>query len=87
VVEEVIHFPDRQVTTRPAGDRQVGGLPGPALGPEGERRMQPRWTATGRQPDHRGGLVAPESLAAGPSGQGPITVGAIIDESVLDLWQ
>ena len=47
--------------------------------------MQPRRAATGRQPDNRGGLVAPESLTAGPSGQGPITAGASIDESVLDL--
>ena len=58
----------------------MGGLPGPA----GERRMQPRRAATGRQPDNRGGLVAPESLTAGPSGQGPITAGAN-DESVLGL--
>jgi hypothetical protein len=47
--------------------------------------MQPRQAATGRQPDNRGGLVADESLTAGPSGQGPITVDANIDESVLDL--
>jgi hypothetical protein len=47
--------------------------------------MQPRRAATGRQPDNRGGLVAPESLTAGPSGQGPITASANIDESVLDL--
>jgi hypothetical protein len=47
--------------------------------------MQPTRAATGRQPDNRGGLVAPESLTAGPSGQGPITAGANIDESVLDL--
>jgi hypothetical protein len=47
--------------------------------------MQPRRAATGRQPDNRGGLVAPESWTAGPSGQGPITDGADIDESVLDL--
>jgi hypothetical protein len=47
--------------------------------------MQPRRAATSRQPDNRGGLVAPESLTAGPSGQGPITAGANIDESVLDL--
>jgi hypothetical protein len=47
--------------------------------------MQPRRAATGRQPDNHGGLVAPESLTAGPSGQGPITAGANIDESVLDL--
>ena len=53
--------------------------------PEGERQMQLRWAATGRQPDNRGGLVAPDSLIAGPSGQGPITVGANIAESVLDL--
>jgi hypothetical protein len=46
--------------------------------------MQPRRAATGRQPDNRGGLVAPESLTAGPS-EGPITAGANIDESVLDL--
>ena len=81
MVEEEIHFPDRQVRARPADDRQVGGLPGP----DGERRMQPRRAATSRQPDNRGGLVAPESLTAGPSGQGPITAGANIDESVLDL--
>jgi hypothetical protein len=30
-------------------------------------------------------MVASESLTAGPSGQGPITAGANIDESVLDL--
>ena len=30
-------------------------------------------------------LVAPESLSTGPSGQGPITAGANIDESMLDL--
>ena len=47
--------------------------------------MQPRRAATGRQPDNRGGLVAPESLTAGRSGQGPITAGANIDESELDL--
>jgi hypothetical protein len=47
--------------------------------------MQPRRAATGPQPDKRGGSVAPESLTAGPSGQGPITAGANIDESVLDL--
>jgi hypothetical protein len=47
--------------------------------------MQPSRAATGRQPDNRGGLVAPESLTAGPRGQGPITAGATIDESVLDL--
>jgi hypothetical protein len=47
--------------------------------------MQPRRAARGRQPDNRGGLVAPESLTAGPSGQGPITAGANIDESVLGL--
>jgi hypothetical protein len=47
--------------------------------------MRPRRAATGRQPDNRGGLVAPESLTAGPSGHGPITAGANIDESVLDL--
>jgi hypothetical protein len=47
--------------------------------------LQPRRAATGRQPDNRGGLVAPESLTAGPSGQGPITASANIDESVLDL--
>jgi hypothetical protein len=46
--------------------------------------MQPRRAATGRQPDNRGGLLAPESLTAGPSGQGPITAGANIDESALD---
>jgi hypothetical protein len=46
--------------------------------------MQPRRAATGRQSDNCGGLVAPESLTAGPSGQGPITAGASIDESVLD---
>jgi hypothetical protein len=52
---------------------------------QGERRMQPRLAATGRQPDNRGGLVAPKSLTAGPSGQGPITAGENSDESVLDL--
>ena len=47
--------------------------------------MQPRRAATRRQPNDCGGLVAPESSTAGPSGQGPITAGANIDESVLDL--
>jgi hypothetical protein len=47
--------------------------------------MEPRRPATGGQADHRGGLVAPESLTAGPGGQGTITVGANIDESVLGL--
>jgi hypothetical protein len=65
-------------------DRWVAS-PGSGPGPEGKRRMQPRRAATGRQPDNRGGLVAPESLTAGPSGHGPITAGANIDESVLDL--
>jgi hypothetical protein len=47
--------------------------------------MQPRRAATSRQPDNRGGLVAPVSLTTGPRGQSPITAGAIIDDSVLDL--
>jgi hypothetical protein len=33
----------------------------------------------------RGGSEAPESLSAGPSGQGPITDGVNIDESGLDV--
>lgn len=59
----------------------MGEIPGP----EGERRMQPRCAAAGRQPDDRCGLVAPESSTPGPSVQGSITASAIIDESVLDL--
>jgi hypothetical protein len=49
------------------------------------QRMNYRCSRDGRRPDNHGNLVAPGSLATGPTGQGPIMAGGTIDESVQDL--